>query len=184
MKIYVRDDDVLLPSRVYADPLGQFVKVHELCEKYGAMHRPAILCGEIMKYPTAIEYIRHKIRDGSMEPQLHGWYHVDYAKMTELELRNDLTKCAGWMQDYFWRTPTIWYTPWGGNTPLLTSIAASLGMQLVDCSVARHFEIHKIKSREQYDTIPVGDLPRELFIHWWADLNLLETKLRLLNGHD
>lgn len=165
--IYVRDDDVLISSSGHQDPLHQFKKVHKWiseCNKF--IHVPTILVTEIQKFPVCIEYVRNETAEGRMKPEIHGFEHIDYGKLSYHEVIDHLSKCL----DFFWKefgvVPTKWYTPWGANSSMLRVVASEHHLTLVDCSDLT--ELGGLAQLAQAgDDIEVLLQEKEIFYHWW-----------------
>jgi len=176
--IFVRDDDVLLPSKGGKDSLERFKRVHELiCSNPRFMHVPAILVEEIQTVPGAVDYVKNEHSEGRMQLQLHGLRHVDYGAMDIKDVHVHLSSAIEWMFQYFRVIPTKWYTPWGSSQPHLHMAAKSHDLQLVDCS-------NRIKLRGTNgatDMLRHGSLDvfegKELAMHWWDGLDRERLKL-------
>ena len=175
--IYVRDDDVLIDSSSHKDPVKHFKTVHEwICETPKLLHRPGILVHNVKKdgtrglsgFPEAMEYIKAETAAGRMAPQIHGYEHIDYGKLSSQEVADHLRYC----QDFIWKNfnfdPLIWYTPWGASAPHLHEVTELMGIKLVDCS-----KIHKLAGRHGVvQRLRDGDdgtylEEDEIFFHWW-----------------
>ncbi len=175
--IYVRDDDVLIDSSGFEDSFKHFKTVHEwICETDKLMHVPAILVHNVVKdgsrgllgFPDAMEFIKSETAAGRMQPQIHGYEHIDYGKLNKEEVRDHLMKC----QDFIWRNfnfdPTVWYTPWGASQPHLHEVTELMGLKLVDCSrihklAGKHGVVQRLRDRESPDYLEDD----EIFFHWW-----------------
>jgi hypothetical protein len=167
--IYVRDDDVLLPSSSYDNPFGRFKQIHEWiteCDKF--MHVPAILTTEIQEFPECIEYIKEETKAGRMRPELHGVQHIDYGKLSTTTTMEHLHAGSEWMREHLGIEPTVWYTPWGASQPHLHKAADQMQFKLVDCS-----QINKMQGRygicqRLKDGHDISFLEeQEIFMHWW-----------------
>lgn len=134
--IAVRDDDVLLRSSNGTDSFKRFRRVHEtICSvPTRLLHVPTIITDEIGEFPEAIEYIRQETAAGRMHPELHGFEHIDYGKLTKEEVKLHLSRAACWFKVQLDYLPTKWYTPWGANQPHLKEAAKELNLTLVDTS--------------------------------------------------
>ena len=179
--IRVRDDDVILPSSGHPDPFARLVRVHDIIAGSGALHVPAILCGEIRHFPGAVEYVRQKTLEGEMEPQIHGWGHFPYHDYTEDRIVKHLVLCLDWFASELNVVPSKFYTPWGGNGPQMQAAVKRVGLELVDCSeivVCRHIQRAPEKWRG-FAHKSEEDL--ELFIHWWEGMNRLIGALGILH---
>lgn len=167
--IYIRDDDVLLSSKGFGDPVARLKQIHEwICESPKLMHVPTILCTEIKAFPTAINFIREETHAGRMLPQLHGWEHIDYAKLHHAAIVTHLEDSKHWMIDNLDVCPTRWYTPWGANAPHLYTAANECGLKLIDTSNRIVLEGPNGVLATLQKGVPVDYLDgREIFLHWW-----------------
>jgi len=119
--------------------------------------------------PEAVAYIKEQKDLGKMSLQIHGWEHIDYAKLSVKEVIDDLERCKDFFYDKFEMIPSRWYTPWGANAPHLYEAADETGLTLIDCS-----QIYKMNGR--YGIIQLAkegkDIEKflhkkEIFFHWW-----------------
>lgn len=168
--IYVRDDDVLIPSSSHEDPLKHFKTVHGwICETPKLLHIPTLLVEPLSRYPEACEFIKEQRYLGRMSPEIHGYEHIDYAKLTKQQVIDHLLKCKEFLFDKFDVIATKWYTPWGANAPHLYEAAEECGLKLIDCSNiskmrGRHGIIQRMKDGEDVEKFMDG---KEIFFHWW-----------------
>lgn len=168
--IYVRDDDILLGSSEFDDPFKKFQQVHRwICGTTKLLHVPTILVTEIQEFPDCIAYIREETKEGRMQPEIHGFKHIDYGKLTKEEVIEHLNICKDFLYEEFDRIATKFYTPWGGNSSLLREASSECNLQLVDCS-----DINKLNGRYGImQRIKDGENPevflenKEVFYHWW-----------------
>jgi len=184
--LYVRDDDVLLPSSSYPDAFGRFRQVHDWIRQAEGkiIHRPAILVTEIQAFPDCIEYIREKTKAGEMEPEIHGLEHIDYGKLTKTQVKEHLTICRDFILDKFEFNASRWYTPWGASQAHLHEVADNMGITLVDCS-----QINKMRGKhgvcqrlKEGTPIELFD-GQEIFTHWWeGGSRLLRICLAMKHG--
>lgn len=177
--IYIRDDDVLLPSSGWPDPPSRFKFVHEIIVEGGGkfLHIPTILCGQIQQWPETVRFIRDETEEGRMAPQLHGWEHIDYAKLSRVEIEHDLTKCIRWMQDNLGVRPTKFYTPWGANASHIYEVGQELELDIVDCSniiIPKTIWNDLDSSYDKYNE-------KEIFIHWWEGMGRLKDIVKALS---
>lgn len=168
--IYVRSDDVILPSKTWSDPVGRFRQQQEWIESApNIIHVPTILVTEIQEFPDCIQYIKDKIPEGKMIPQIHGLRHIDYGKLSKDEVKEHLKICKDKMFEWFGQIPTKWYSPWGSTQTFLHEAAAEENLQLIDCSnilplEGRYGVVQRLKDGE-----PISNFDnKELFIHWWT----------------
>ena len=173
MRVRVRDDDVLIAGIYYRSVFARFCRIHEIIVNNDGLHVPAIMVNPIMDHPECIAFIRHETIRGNMRPELHCLDHIDYGTLSETELDANLRYCVEWFEDNLWIKPSIFYTPWGGDSPLIRSVAAKYGLTLGECTrLIRPFHIIKNPEMEC----------KELQIHWWdkKDRRTLEQALKIL----
>src|SRR5258706_3439570 len=172
-KVRIRDDDVLLPSSRWAEPMRRFKGFHNLVcqDTEHFIHVPAILVTEIQDFPEAIELIKAETANGRMEPQLHGLKHIDYGALSFNEVMDHLDECFQFFRGHQLPKPTIWYTPWGASQDHLHVSAEARNLRLVGTSgiihpgVARD-ALNKHKNPEWWQG-------REIFRHWWESVGAL-----------
>lgn len=188
--IRVRDDDVLIGSSSHPDPLDKFKKVHKLiCESNRLIHIPAILVNHnistgspgVVDFPGAVEFIQEETDDGRMLPEVHGWEHVDYAKLSFKRVVDDLERCQDFIWMHFGRIPTKWYTPWGANASHLWEAAEQVNLELVDCSKinklqGRYGVVKRLSDGENIDYLEGN----EIFMHWWQGGSHLRRVIEVL----
>jgi len=162
--IRVRDDDVFIrPS------FGKFKETHETILDFpNAIHVAGIICDSPWE-PEVLEYIRHETVRKKIEIQLHGWQHIDYAKLTKDEMRGHMKMSFEWLHDHFWVKPTIWYTPWGAHTPVMDEVAAEFNLALVDCSniLQTNKMLEALRSKHRGAYIKGFREHGEVLIHYW-----------------
>jgi len=182
-KIIIRDDDVLVGSSSIKDTFKRFKRVHELICRAPKhlIHVPNILVEEIQEFPDCIEYIKVETKAGRMRPELHGYQHIDYGKLSSAEVKLHLSRAACWFKvqlDYY---PTKWYTPWGASQPHLHEAAKLLGLKLIDKSKktnGRYGIVQEIRNGHKLSDF------NEIGIHWWKgrDIENLEWLVEQCNG--
>jgi peptidoglycan/xylan/chitin deacetylase (PgdA/CDA1 family) len=177
--IYVRDDDVLVPSSSHEDSAGRFRGVHNIIAGHGFIHRPSIIVTQIQQFPSTIEFIREKYEAGEMEPQWHGLEHVDYATKGFEEIVYDIQTSQEFFMSNFGVEFTRFYTPWGANAEHIDLACRSVGIEMIDCSdliEPSHIIKDPDPTYEKYDG-------KEVFIHWWtAGVNKLIGALDILRA--
>ena len=162
--LYVRDDDVLVNSEGFKDPEGRFRGFHNEVFKHGAMHRPAILITEILDYPDTIDFIKEKTGLGEMEPQFHGYKHIDYARVRYLDILDHI-QIGKRMFDRWGLPPfTRFYTPWGANTEFIKMACKAENVELVDC---RHNYLPVSFAKKDTNATPEKYNGVEVATHWW-----------------
>jgi peptidoglycan/xylan/chitin deacetylase (PgdA/CDA1 family) len=164
--IRMRDDDVLVSSSSWPDVFGRFRQVHRWivsCPKM--IHVPTILTEELEDFPDCVDFILRETAEGRMRPELHGAMHVDYGAMPEQGVREHLDESIDWMQRRLNVRPEFWYTPWGAESELLTKVAGEFGLHVIGTD--RERQANKVTERLRNGRYGVGDIPDEMFFHWW-----------------
>jgi len=128
-------------------------------------HEPTILVQDIQAFPAAVEFIRLESRLGRMSPQVHGWTHAPYHSLPPERLAEDLRWCLDWFDRELNWLPTKFYSPWGGDTPIMREVAAANGLGLV--GACRNETLDRLLLR-----LRKGEPPRLLegtwLWHWWS----------------
>ena len=168
----IRIDDVLSAnSSCRKDPEKRFAQISRwLAQTDKIIHVPTILVTDIQKYPATIEAIRQQVQDGKIFPELHGWEHVDYNKLDDLEIARHLFKSMDWFEKTLGFKPTIWATPWGAESERLSKIGRSFGLKVE--GVGACWEPGQwLSEARRLDTPPMG---MTVMDHWWnSGLKLL-----------
>jgi len=181
--IYIRDDDVLVRSSGYSDPVAQFKGVHQIIARQSkVLHVPTILVTEIQEFPDCIDYIWEETCAGRMRPEIHGFKHIDYGKLPPAEIREHLLRCMDFILHQFHYLPTKFYTPWGASTQDIRDVCKGLNLEMVDGSSR-----NKLRGKsgawqmiqDGYDLNEVWK-GQDIHIHWWEDTERLEKVLELL----
>ena len=183
-KIRIRDDDVLLPSSRWAEPMKRFRGFHNLVlqDQEHFIHVAAVLCTEIQQFPEIIELIRTETEAGRMEPQIHGLKHIDYGKLLRGEVVDHLESCMAYFSEWGFPMPTLWYTPWGASQPHLHEAAQMCGLKLIDTSNVIHPGPARDYLKQHPDELEVWQ-GKEIIRHWWESvgaLNEFVTKYKAL----
>ena len=168
----IRIDDVLVKeSSCRKDPQKRFAQICRWLEQTPHIkHVPTILVEDIQKYPETIELIKLKTSQGKMFPELHGWEHVDYNKLTETEIAKHLFKSIRWFENMLGIRPTIWATPWGAEGEKLSILAGDFGLTVE--GVASCWDPGKWLNETSKQDSPIMGVT--VMDHWWT------TGLRLL----
>lgn len=168
------------------EDLEKFKVVHEKIKKYGALHVAAILVTYDSRgwYEPGLKYISTQVDNGSIEPQIHGYDHIDYAPLDEATTRSHINSCIDFTECSFGRTPTIWYTPWGANTSRLQRVANEFRLTLVDCSNINqtHKIVKALRGRNRAAYVEQYKKHGEVMIHYWQgkSVNALDEVLEAL----
>lgn len=189
----IRDDDVLVRSSSWNNSFTHFKEIHEYIAgtEGKVMHVPAVLVSEIQEFPECIAYMKEQTALGTMEPEIHGYKHIDYSRLAlpldkvpprgriKLENYSDdelsvqaqevirhLSSCVQWITTEFGRAPTKWYTPWGADNKLLRDCAKIVGVELI--GTENLFEIAAALEMLR-NGASLEDIEKrgEVMIHWW-----------------
>jgi hypothetical protein len=178
MTVRVRDDDVLVPSSSHSDPIARFKEANHVIVKKGAIHVPAILITEIQQFPKVLPFIRQETWAGRMEPQWHGWEHVDYAKIPRKQIEREIQDSQKLFMEWFGVEFTKFYTPWGANAQHIQDACNACGIEMVDCSNLIKCQ-HVIQDYQAYVNRDI-----EILWHWWEGMGRLRSALNVLKLED
>jgi predicted deacetylase len=159
----IRIDDVLVHSKGY-NPDDRFAQISRWLEQCPRIKQdPTILVKDIQAYPTTVEAIRQKVQEGKMFPELHGWEHVDYNKLDDLEVARHLFKSMDWFEKTLHVTPKIWATPWGAESERLSKIASSFDLKVEGVGATIAPGQWLAEARKQKNMI----MDQTVMDHWW-----------------
>lgn len=179
--IRVRDDDVLLNGKVWygQKAVDLFMRRHDELLNVGAKHVVALLCGELPLFRDLEEYLVGQFELGLLEPQIHGWCHVDYGKMPLEVTRSHLWACKDSIGRIFDAEPSIWYTPWGAHSQGLRDLAWDLGLELRSDFLQARKLVPALagKNREEYY---VKYRRAEIGLHWWHEQWVWERDIAVI----
>lgn len=151
-------------------PEQRFQQIQRWClEDSMFMHTPTILVKDIADYPSTISYIKEQTQEGRMDPQIHGYVHEDYGRMTKEVISEHLSKCKEWFDQQDLPAPTLWYTPWGANNETIQEAGAEAQLRVVGVSpreIAFPGAILDAMRRTNKDLATLLG-PRDIFMHWW-----------------
>lgn len=179
-----------MSSSSHEFPASRFMEVHERIIEAGGsnvVHVPTVLCKLVQEYPETIDYIKFKTKDDEMIPEVHGWDHIDYAKLKKQEIVDDLNRCIEFFVTRLDHTPTIFYTPWGANASHVLEASNEVGLKMVDCSninqVKRLANALKSKNGEAY--LKQYREHGEIMLHWWeGGLDRTQRIIRTIVNND
>jgi len=131
--IRIRTDDVLVASDAMKGVEFQKWRKHhqwvlEAPEYF--YHVAAILCQDIQNFPEAVEYIRQEVAEGRLGLDLHGWEHIDYAKLSQEEIEPHLEQSFEFFLKTFNCLPLRWATPWGANSKSIQKAARKYSLSV------------------------------------------------------
>lgn len=129
-------------------------------------HTAAILCSEIQDFPVAIDYIKDEVAAGRLSLDLHGWEHIDYAKLTQEAIEEHLEKSFEFFLKTFNCLPFRWCTPWGGVSNNVNRAARKYSLVVEGTSdpvIDQSIAVNVVK---QYNTIePLRG--KTIMVHWF-----------------
>lgn len=189
----IRDDDVLVRSSSWGSSFKRFQELHEFiaATEGKVMHVPTVLVSEIQEFPDCIAYMKEHTAKGMMEPEVHGFQHIDYSRLglpleklplrgrVDLSLFSDqeiaehrravdahLAKAIEWMEETFGRRPEKWYTPWGADNFHLRNASYAAKVKLIGTD--KLFDI-KDACQMLREGASFEDVEKrgEIMIHWW-----------------
>jgi hypothetical protein len=190
-RIRIRNDDVLVHSSGFAGrEFNRFKGFHEvICQDMEHfMHVPAILATEIQEFPECVEFIKMETAAGRMFPEVHGWQHKDYAKLSAAEVTGELVLAKQFVQDTFKCYPTIWYSPHGAGADKhgahLADAALQAGLTLVTCAnmILPARIVNDVRAARD-GKITVEMLAskwagKEILRHWWEGVGALNESIK------
>ena len=166
--IFVRDDDVLVPSSINSEE--KFIEIHKIIASCSyLMHLPAILVSEINCFPKVINFIKEEYKKGKLIPELHGYEHKDYGVLSKEQIREDLNKSFEWFNLCFGITPKRWHLPFSSNSEEIKEVSSDFNIKLTDKTFqvyyiwGKHNIIPRIKKGECFDD-------KTIILHWWDKL--------------
>ena len=168
--IRVRIDDVFVDSSAFTDEkaIARFKQIHrwiiQVPDK--AIHIPTILVTEIQNYPEVIKFVKEETAEGRMSPQLHGFEHIDYAKLPESEIKDHLEKSIEWMDKNLDVQPTTWCTPWGGYNQTMQN-AADACYLTVETTGGTLSPGKAVKTATDHGPDVLIRNHRTIMAHWW-----------------
>jgi peptidoglycan/xylan/chitin deacetylase (PgdA/CDA1 family) len=155
-----RDDDIS-----YFTKLDDFVRVHEIFQRYGVIHTIAVICKDLEKNTELVQYIQDHIKE--FDIQVHCWEHTDLTAAGG----DDLWRCKETLLNLFGVVATTLYPPWNKTSDLVVSFAENAGLTV---------STEKI-TLSQYVRV-MGQVKEEVVnFHYWADFEviLLEPALKI-----
>jgi peptidoglycan/xylan/chitin deacetylase (PgdA/CDA1 family) len=163
-KLIWRDDDIH-----WSTDLAQFIRVHELFNKYDAVHTIAVIAKDIDKNQELVEYIKSQ---PNIDIQLHCWEHISFTHNLDI-LKEDLKQGIKKLEDVFGKKPTILYPPWNNTNDKVERIANLLGLKVSNIKVGISFYLKAVGKVDEetvnFHNWSVGDC---IFLEQALQLNL------------
>lgn len=123
----IRFDDAIWSNGV-GNEVQKFTKNVNWCVRTNVPLTPAILCESTDNFPDGIEWLREKIEEGIIYPDLHGWDHGPYDNRTQAEIEEHLDKAQLWFNRYLGVPAIRWVTPHGSDSVAMQAAAAKYGL--------------------------------------------------------
>lgn len=194
-KIRIRDDDVLVHSTSFPGRAFQrFKGFHNtvMIDPVHFEHVVAILVTEIQEFPECIEFVKAETAAGRMRPEVHGFRHVDYAKLPYNQVVEELRRCRSFIADRLGHTPTIWYSPWGAGADskgaFLHEAAMEAGLSLVTCAnmitpgeLVKDVRLAKNGGMTNQQLLDRWE-GKEILRHWWEGTGALQESITYFKG--
>lgn len=161
----IRVDDVLVKNSSFVgSPQKRFKQISRWLEQSNhIIHVPTILVKDIQHYPDTVEFIKIKITENKMFPELHGWDHVDYNKLDEKSIHEHLDKSMNWFNDTLKFLPKVWATPWGAESEKLTKLASQYNL-IVEGTGQCIEPAHWLRLAREHNVLRTDITVME---HWW-----------------
>lgn len=169
--IILRTDDVLVTSSQWPNAIGRFQQVHNWVRGVSQItHRCTFLIEDMRdRFAETIPYFRDEIQAGYIDPQLHGYSHIDYKKLSFEEIREHLKKSKDYMYEWFGMSPTVFATPWGANAQHIKDAAEAEELFLEDTSEALYLEGNNGLISALRRNVPLSNYyGRYILSHWWV----------------
>lgn len=135
-----RDDD--LPQAISLSKLNE---IQHLFLEHDKIHTMTILCNNL---DSNVDFVNFVNNTENIDLALHGWTHVNYSMMDEVNIREDIEKSLEMMNKCFGVKPTKWYLPWNGwiqdigfdGVPRVAKIALEYDLEVNhECEHINHF---------------------------------------------
>jgi hypothetical protein len=141
-----RDDDVSKDT-----DLKRFKQVHELFNKYAALHTVALICKDIEQNKPLLKYLKYQ---KNIHVQVHAWEHFNF--QTDLhKLHEQLPQAVELITRHF-KKPTVLFPPWNKSSIGVEKIAWNNGLKVMSDKISLSQYLRGVK----------GDV---INFHYWAD---------------
>lgn len=175
MLVRIRIDDVMGGSSAFTKERGEhrFNQIHRwIVQSKSLIHVPTILVEDIQKYPNIIDLIKTETAAGKMDPQLHGYQHIDYGAITPEEIDEHLVKSIKWFQTVLNKEPTVWATPWGAYSETIKEAASKRFLEVeTTANIIPPGRAVEIAKNANSIRVLFG---QTVMTHWWSlGLNIL-----------
>lgn len=116
-----RDDDIS-----YLTKLNEFRKVHEYFEHYKVTHTLAIITNNIEKNTELVDFINNS---NFIDIQVHCHDHLDFALLSEDQIKEQLIKSKQVLAEVFDAVPSIFYPPFNSVNEKVIKAAKECGLE-------------------------------------------------------
>lgn len=167
--IRVRTDDVLVHSDSMAGAEFEKWKKHHQWVLEAPLyfyHSAAILCKEIQDFPEAIAYIKKESEEKRLILDLHGWEHIDYAKISQEQIELHLEQSFEFFMKAFNCLPVRWATPWGANSEGIRKAARKFSLVVEGVNDPVIDQGQAVKLVHTYDSAEILR-GRVVMVHWF-----------------
>jgi len=196
-RIRIRDDDVLVTSSSFrGKEFDRFRGFHNMVteDPKHFIHVLAVLATEIQEFPECIAYIKEETAKGTMQPEVHGLHHIDYAGLPYAVVVSQLREAKDFIVSSFNYVPTIWYSPWGAGADArgehLRPAALEAGLNLVTCvgMIQPSKLVHEIRALadtpEDKANLIMAWEGKEILRHWWEGSGALMESIQFFKAND
>lgn len=166
--IRIRVDDVMTDSSQW----GRSRAIRRICafqrwidNTAHVIYVPTILVANIQEFPEVIANVREATFDRRAFPELHGYEHIDYAKLSLEEIRKHLDNSFIWMDEHLSRTPKVWCTPWGASGGYIKEAAKEFDLEVetTDWTI----DVKKAVTLFRRGASPQDFEDKTILEHWW-----------------
>lgn len=173
--IRLRIDDVMVESSGLSreKSVRQIHKIHRwACQALNkVIHIPTIVVDDMKNWPDVTEFLRIETEAGRMSPQLHGFQHIDYAKLSLSEIEDHLERSILWFRKELSVEPSVWATPWGGKNETMEEAAKKFCLE-IETTEKTINPGKAVTITKTYNPMLLDG--HTIFAHWWErGLNIL-----------
>lgn len=166
--VIIRVDDVMCDSSAWNRPrairrINAFQRWMKDINQI--KYQPTILVSEIQEYPEVVTNLNIGIKEGYVYPMIHGYKHIDYGSLSQLDIEIHLEKCMDWFKKVFDYVPKQWATPWGAKSIQMKNAAKKfdLEVQTTQNTIDVKKAIYHLKNGSNIDIFH-----NQLILeHWW-----------------
>lgn len=188
--LIIRVDDVLVESAQWSGRRNapyRFAQIHRwLCKSKKIMHMPTLICFTLQNFPDTVKLIQQETLEGRMNPQLHGWEHINYNALSEFDIKIHLDKSITWFKENLGKEPLIWCTPWGSVSEKLEKCAKTFGLEIQGTSGLLEpllwLKNYENESSETLSNLIENNMCYNILAHWWERGGRLDRISKMCEG--